>query len=186
MSSPVVSAGSKTVAIGDIVFARAIQFPGVGLLMGIGSIPLPPIDKAEIFRIRKSMQKRFGEFTTELVSAGERELRMLYFALAERVMNPPKPTMCNTDGDPLEFRKIFYRIDSLGDAVEKLSPLAWGWSKEELESKFTRNAEGHLVQAVIPWAKRGNKIHKSWDNTVLGHMLIEEKALSVEVNSVTV
>lgn len=38
-------------------------------------------------------------------------------------------------------------------------------------------------QAGITWLERGNKLHSSWNNTVLGRLLINDKRLRVEVNS---
>ena len=35
----------------------------------------------------------------------------------------------------------------------------------------------------IPWQKKGNKIHKDWENTLLGHIRISGRSLVVDVNS---
>ena len=35
----------------------------------------------------------------------------------------------------------------------------------------------------FPWLKRGNAQHRSWDNTIMGHIAIDASALVVEVNS---
>jgi len=35
----------------------------------------------------------------------------------------------------------------------------------------------------IDWVKKGNKMHKHWENTILGHMKISDRSLIVDVNS---
>ena len=45
------------------------------------------------------------------------------------------------------------------------------------------NADGTLNKVVIDWRKKGNKIHKTWDNTIMGHLTISGRLLVAEVNS---
>jgi hypothetical protein len=48
------------------------------------------------------------------------------------IVNPPKPEMRNTNGDPMEFHTLIYRIDDAEAAVMALAPLAAADSLEEL------------------------------------------------------
>jgi len=59
-----------------------------------------------------------------------------------------------------------------------------GVSKEDLLEEAERNPDGSLHSVEFAWIKKGNKLHESWENTVLGHLKISGKTLLVEVNSV--
>jgi len=45
---------SRSVGVGDILFARVAPFDGFALLVGTGSIPLPPVEKMSILELRRS------------------------------------------------------------------------------------------------------------------------------------
>lgn len=91
--------------------------------------------------------------------------------------------MQNTDGDPFLSHKIRYRIASAQAAFDALASLAWGESPEDLLEEAERNSDGSLRGIEFAWVKRGNKMHSSWENTVLGHLKISGKMLVVKVNS---
>jgi hypothetical protein len=42
---------------------------------------------------------------------------------------------------------------------------------------------GELRAVSIDWSKRGNRMHKEWDNTTLGHVTIDGPVLTASVNS---
>jgi hypothetical protein len=46
-----------------------------------------------------------------------------------------------------------------------------------------RNPDGSLRSIEFAWLKKGNKMHPTWESTVLGHLKIFGKTLLVEVNS---
>jgi hypothetical protein len=56
-------------------------------------------------------------------------------------------------------------------------------SREELLERAKRDRSGKLAKARIDWQKPGNAKLRSWDNTILGHLTIENRILVVEVNS---
>jgi len=68
-------------------------------------------------------------------------------------------------------------------AFDALAPLAWGVTREELLEEAERNSDGSLRSIEFAWIKKGNKMNKGWENTVLGHLKIFGKTLLVEVNS---
>jgi hypothetical protein len=51
------------------------------------------------------------------------------------------------------------------------------------EPEVERDAEGRFLRAGLTRTKRSNPMHKAWDNTALGHLRIEGKRLTAEVNS---
>ena len=56
-------------------------------------------------------------------------------------------------------------------------------TREELLEEAERNSDGSLRSIEFAWIKKGNKMNKGWENTVLGHLKIFGKTLLVEVNS---
>ena len=69
--------------------------------------------------------------------------------------------------------------------VEKLYQLGLTTSPAELLENHPPkvNAAGQLTAISFPWLKKHNKLHKSWDNTVLGQILVTKTQLTIEVNS---
>jgi hypothetical protein len=57
-------------------------------------------------------------------------------------------------------------------AFDALAPLAWGVTREELLEEAERNSDGSLRSIEFAWIKKGNKMNKGWENTVLGHLKI--------------
>jgi hypothetical protein len=56
--------------------------------------------------------------------------------------------------------------------------LAGGAPPEE-----THDEKGRLVRLELSSTKPGNRVHKEWDNTVLGHVTLEEGRVTGNVNS---
>jgi hypothetical protein len=87
----------------------------------------------------------------------------------------PLPTLANTDGDPLLLTTDKYRI--LGrrrETVESRLGSIDGVEVDENERGVTR----------YTFTRPGNKQHKSWENTIIGHAKISGESLNVETNSV--
>jgi hypothetical protein len=67
------------------------------------------------------------------------------------------------------------------EAFDSLRSLAL--YQEGILEDATRDENGKLVEVRFDWMRKGNKKHKSWDNTVLGSLEIKGNALTAEVNS---
>src|SRR4029450_4755816 len=81
--------GSQLCTPGDILFGRVIQYNHVGLLMGCGSILMPPASKPSIMQLRRLMRGQKARLSARDVHAWEREIRQLYFDIdASRDMPP--------------------------------------------------------------------------------------------------
>jgi hypothetical protein len=110
-------------------------------------------------------------------------VRGTYVALRNRRLHPKIPILQNTDGEPLSLHRLTFRIDNAATAFEALADLDSMESREELLERAERDRSGRLVKAHIGWHKPGNAKMPSWDNTILGHLTIENRTLVVEVNS---
>lgn len=171
--------GSQFVEPGDLLFAKVVAIEGIALVEGMGPVAIPPARKPAIIELRKQLGTQESLFGVETLREFDLELRSLFLDIADAQLNPPLPELQNTDGDPLELHTLIYDLDSPDEAIARLADLAAGVAEPDVE----RDAEGGLVHAEIIWARRGNRMQKSWDNTTLGHLRIEGKRLSAEVNS---
>lgn len=171
--------GSRTLRAGDIVFAKAVPIEGIALIEGMGPVAIPPLRKPELIELRKKLGTQQCLFGADTLRDFAFELRGIYLGIADDLLNPSLPELRNTDGDSLEMHTLIFELDAPEDAFERLADLAAGVAEPQVE----RDAAGGLVRAEITWAKRGSRMQKDWDNTTLGHLRIEGKRLSAEVNS---
>ncbi len=171
--------GSKFVRPGDVLFAKVVPIEGIALIEGMGPAAIPPVRKPEIIELRKTLGTQHSLFGVETLREFDIELREVYLGIADALLNPKRPELRNTDGDPLEMHTLVFDLDAPDAAFDALRDLTAGFSEPEVE----RDAAGQLVHAEITWTRRGNKVHKEWDNTTLGTVRIEGKRLTGEVNS---
>lgn len=168
---------------GDLVYARVATLSGLSIFEGIGSVALRPSRKAEILELRRELREKAGTISTQTLREASQALRETYHELRRRELNRSLPILQNTDGDPLQFCTITYRVPSAQAAFMALRTLAVGQTEEEQLRGAEHDAEGRLHKIDFSWLKRGNKKHPTWDNTVLGHLVIEGDRLTIEVNS---
>jgi hypothetical protein len=174
---------SRCVGHGDILFARVVPFETCAILNGIGATPLPPIEKIPILALRKELRSTHGEISAAVLHAQSAALRLLYLEVRDRLWNPPPMEIHNTDGDPLLFHTLTYEVESAEVALRALHPLSAGSTEEDLLRGAKFGKDGRLRRIEFPWTKRGNKLHKSWENTILGHLELSGRRLTINVNS---
>lgn len=113
----------------------------------------------------------------------ELDLLEYFFALIERSFKQT-PILCNTDGELLQFSKSRFKLSiSPEEALRMLLPLTLSKDSQEFLNEATLDKAGKIKKLEFPWLKKGNKQNKSWDNTVMGHITIEQDKLSLETNS---
>ncbi len=173
-----------TVHEGDMIYGQ-IWRAGVAVLGCSAPLCISPRWKAEVIGLRKMLRKKITRQKRELTAADliryEDLVRGTYLNIRDALHTPPR--LQNTDGDPLVFHTLTFQIGSPAVAFDALAPLAWGRSKEELLSAAELDGDGAIRCVEIDWIKKGNRINKSWDNTILGHIKISGRSLVAEVNS---
>jgi len=174
---------SRLLRVGDIIFGQYVRVDGIVSLEAMGPLPLPPEQKADLVRVRQRMEKELegNKLRDADLPALARVMRYYYFDQVERLSQPPR--LQNTDGELLELHSLRYCIASLDAAFAALSPLALGWTTEELLEGGSFDARGKLRAIEFSWMKRGNRLHKNWDNTTLATLRLRGKTLTAEVNS---
>jgi hypothetical protein len=176
---------SKTMRPGDLTYGQIWMLPEVATLGRLAPLVIPPGRKVEVVALRAKLRRKIAKQNRELSAADllrySEEIRTVYLDIRDAMRRPP--TLQNTDGDPLVFHTLTFRIGSAQVAFDALAPLAWGMTKEELHEQAELNSAGVLQSVEITWSKKGNKLHKTWENTILGQLKIAGHLLTVDVNS---
>jgi hypothetical protein len=174
---------STTIETGVLIFSAVAAFDGAAILFGCAPYVIPPTWHNYLIDVRERWSKRHALGRADLLDF-DIELREIYHDIVDSLLNPRLPQLANTDGDPLEPAILEYALDcSLRSAYERLKPLTLSDSDDELLVDAERDADGSLLLVKLPWLKKGNRTHRSWDNTLLGHMTISPGLLVAEVNS---
>jgi len=177
--------GSQMLRPGDIAYGQLSRLPGLNTFSRLAPLPIPPRKKAEIVELRTMLRRKISRRTRSLGAADlvryEEEIREVYLDIRDTLRMPP--VLQNTDGDPLVFHTVTYRVGSAQVAFDALAPLAWGITKEELLETADVDKDGVVTGFEIEWAKAGNKKFKTWDNTILGRLKISGRSLVATVNS---
>jgi hypothetical protein len=175
---------SRTVRRGSILFARIVELDGVALFMGCGSMELPSRLAYPLFDLRDSLARPGRALSSQDLIAADDLLRHRYFEARQSVLHPKLPKLRNTDGDPLEPIRLEYRLRCPPvSAFDALASLSVGTPREECLADAERRPDGALRAVTFSWLKKGNRQHRSWDNTILGTLTIEDDRLRIEVNS---
>ncbi len=177
------ASGSANARAGDLLFGKVVPIDGIAVVDGCGAAVIPPIEKPRIIELRKLLREEQHLFGVEWLREAHLDLFELYHEIADRLLNPRLPALQNTDGEPLEVQRLLYDIDAPEEVFASLKDLAEGDSEAELLAEAELDDAGKLRRAEIPWRKRGNAMHASWSNTVLGTLRIDGQELRAEVNS---
>lgn len=177
-------AGSHHTQTGDIMFAKLAKIDQVTMLEACAPVMFPPIEKSAILELRKEIESCKLPITPELLKDYVYEMLDIYHDITDRLLNPAMPQLQNTDGDPLVFNKLIYSLEcSPREAFDALRQLSLFEDDESILTGAEFEPGGELHKIEFSWEKRGNKKHKEWDNTILGHLCIDGATLTAEVNS---
>jgi hypothetical protein len=176
---------SQSLRPGDIAYGQLCKLPEVTTFGRLAPFAIPPGSKGSIVRLRTWLRKRIAKHNRELIPADliryREKVRTTYLDIRDGMRRPP--LLANTDGDPLVFHTLTFRVGSAHAAFEALAPLARGISKKRLLAQAQVDDDGALREVEIPWQKKGNRTHGDWEATILGVLRISGQSLVVDVNS---
>ena len=176
---------SRTVRPGGVLYARVVTVENVSIMVGCGAALLPPTRRSDVADLREHIGSRGRRPTAGDLRTFEDMLRRWYLLAADQERNPPPPRFTNTDGDPLAPTTLTFTLRCTpAEAFDALRTLSVTDSDEAaLLANAERDAGGHLLAFSLDWTKRGNRVNKSWENTILGHLEVRGQTLSATVNS---
>ncbi len=176
---------SRTLRAGDIIYAQIWYLPELAVLGCCAPLAIPPDKKVQVIELRKELRKRIAKLTRDLTANDLFQyadtIRAEYLNIRDACYAPPR--FCNTDGDPLLFHTLTFRIGSAEAAFESLASLSVGRSRETLLNDAELDENGQIRSVDFDWIREGNRKLKNCDNTILGHIRISEGRLIAEVNS---
>jgi hypothetical protein len=176
---------SQTLRPGDIAYGQLCKLPEVTTFGRLAPFAIPPGSKGSIIRLRAWLRKKIAKHDRELMPVDliryREKVRTTYLDIRDAMRRPPQ--LANTDGDPLVFHTLTFRVGSAHAAFEALAPLTRGISKKQLLAHAKMDDDGALREVEIPWQKKGNRTHADWEGTVLGVLRISGQSLVVDVNS---
>lgn len=172
--------GSRGLGARDALLGRVVDFGGASFLGGVHPQPLPPRDTDIAVReVRRACRVRTRPVRVEkLREIAVQQLTIdVWRDLAAQLREPrPMPTLTNTDGDPIVMTTDHFDIVTPDDTTV-IARLATFAGAEEPES----DEDG---ETAITITKSGNATHKSWDNTIIGRIVIAGRRMRIESNSV--
>ncbi len=174
---------SRAVERGDVLLAKVVRLDHLAVLDGCAPVPIPPVEKGPILELRRKIRAAGEPVSAARLRDYDLEMFAIYHEIADQLLNPPMPVLHNTDGDPLVFHKLLYDIDSPQATFDALKDLALDEREAELLGDAEYDAAGVLRKVEFAWKVRGNNMHKHWDNTIRGHIVIDGDTLRAEVNS---
>ncbi len=175
--------GSKSTQEGDILFGKLVTIEAVTTLEACSPFAIPPSMKRLIQELRNHINIAYPTISNDILKKYHFDFLDLYHDFHDSILNPKPPRICNTDGDDIIPQKLFYEVDSFDEVFEKLHCLDIISTREELLEEAIFDSNGELKELEFTWYKKGNKKHKSWDNTILGHIELKDKKIIVSVNS---
>lgn len=174
---------STSLCTGLIIYTRIVTMDDISIMVGTAPTAIPAKYLNEFIDFREELAGRPFGLDRDLLHEYDIELRELYYEIREELFHPVLPQLQNTDGDPLQLTKLYYRLNCTPrEALDALATLSLSGA-DDLLCEGTFDKQGELLSIEFPWLIKGNRQHAGWDNTVMAYITIDGKALTIEVNS---
>lgn len=178
--------GTHYLKRGDIVFSRLLTMNDQSIAVGMAPYPIPATYQTDLVHFKKWLiNENNNQPLTPSVLRNEFDIDLFdyFFETLNECFNRPMPTLTNTDGDLIQFMKSYFKLNiPVEEALKKLWRLSLAKNVNQfLEYIKSEYPDGQQIE--FPWLKKGNKKHKSLENTVMGHITIHENRLILETNS---
>jgi hypothetical protein len=180
--------GTYYLKSGAIIYTRILGLEGENISVGMLPYGVNADHGVDIVKLRQELESKIKDkkLTSELLhSKFGWIIRKSYFTWVFNSFHAPK--MQNTDGEEICICKVNFKLNiSLEEAFEELFPLMLENDpecKQDIIEQSVRNKKGEIIEISFPWCKPGNKLHKEWNNTVLGEIIIKRRSnSSIDVN----
>jgi len=179
--------GTHHLKRGDIVFSRILTLDGQSIFIGMAPYTIPANYGNILIDFKKWLiQANDNKKLTDETLRGDLDFVLVdyFFSIMDEVFDRPSPILHNTDGELIQFSKSYFKLSlDIEEAFKKLLPLTLSKDPTEFLQDADLDKSGKIKSIEFSWLKKGNKKHKSWDNTVMGYIRIEQGRLILETNS---
>ncbi len=178
---------TQYVTKGSLVFGRILTLDDQSIFVGMAPYVIPTnyYDAILEYKAKILEDNPNNKISPKLLREySVNNLIKQYFAIIVGSFNRPLPNLYNTDGDPILFSESYFKLNiSTSQTWYKLSPLTLDENLDDFLENAEKNSQGEITKINFPWIKKGNKVNKHWDNTVMGEITIEENRLILKTNS---
>ena len=167
--------GSRSASVREVILSRVVDFKGLSVFCGMHPRGLPPHEGAAT--VERALIT-LGQRRAPVAPAALREpgIDCMLVAFWEEATYEfacrPAPVLHNTDGDNLLMVTDHYSFRT-SDRPEIASRLA------AMNGASAPDGDG----TSYSFTRRGNRIHKDWENTVVGHAELGTDSLQLMTNS---
>lgn len=167
---------------GDILFCQLLTLHGNAIFHSWFPSILPPRSYADLFDLRNSLQKDFGQPLTAS-ALRDQHYQVLHdafirIAFASAVLSELQD-ICDEE---LCVYKLYFMLSvDLKTAVQKLLPLTQQKSADAILSQAQRDSEGNLVQVYMHWQQRSNQGQDKWSD--MGDIFLKNSSLVAQVET---
>jgi len=180
--------GSRTLVVRDVLLGRVVDHEGVSLLCGAHPRPLPPMDAAEVVRRARGRLRRKRAVPVERLR-DEAFGRYLIARWEEAVddldvRSEVLPQLRNTEGDLLLLTADHFELQptARAEVASRLAAMEGVELEEEADGEDVPE-EGPEEGSIYVFLAEGNRMHASWENTVVGRACLTGTKLRLEANS---
>ncbi len=170
--------GSKAISPRDAVLGRVVDFDGISVFGGMHGRALEPRGASVVVEaFAKLLREAPGEVPVQRLRDPDRQRALIDFwetaVEANDSRPPPEIKLQNTDGDPLLVTKDRFDVspERRDEVKRRLAAIEHAWLEEDDDG------------ARVTFHRLGNRMHKTWDNTVIGQASLHGGELVLETNS---
>ncbi len=168
--------GSKALVTWDVILGRVADWQGRSVFCGMHPQPLPPREAAGVLRQFRSKLDRRNRVNTERLRDEKtgRFLIALWEEAAQEMIRARSvpPRLYNTDGDEMSLTtdEFIFDPESRAEIEARLAAMEGAEPPEGKDSCYT-------------FYRPGNRMHPSWNNTIVGSARVTNREMIVETNS---
>lgn len=178
-------AGASSLTIGQIMYAKIITLDSNSIMVGNYPLTISSNSATDIINMRnKALSRSPRKVTNEMLFDYDGDIREFFLSIIESQLNFKMPKLRNTDGHDMIDITLSYKVNIDNNEILKdLAHLNINETHDDILSYAKFNKDGSIKEVNFPWLIKGNKTHKSWDNTVFAHISIKNTLLEIDVNS---
>jgi hypothetical protein len=172
--------GSKMLVVRDALLARVVDHDGSSVFAGCHPRTLPPQEADDVVRWVRMFARGRGKFMKmEKVRAAETEKMLLdvWNKVVDAMDRRPLPVLHNTDGEPILMTTDHYTPSS----TKALAAIEERLAREP--GVIPPDPDERGPERDYAFTRAGNKMHKSWDNTIVGRAIVDPRGVRLETNS---
>jgi len=179
--------GTQSLKRGDVIFTRILTLDEQAIFIGMAPFTVPMQYHLDLIDFKKWLITENNDHAlTPIALRNDFALTLheFFMRILCEAFNKPLPKLANTDGDPLQFSKTHFKLTIAPEqALQQLLPLTLTKNAKGFLADAKRNQAGLIKSISFDWLKRGNKQNKSWKNTVMGNITLENGKLILATNS---